>query len=744
MAQLFRLKSKILDLIRLKTSLTKEARWQNQHVEPARSSWQLVALISGAIAVLGLGFLTSYQVRRNATFTELEEQRELLSLRIHHIRVRSKMWGYGNDSFRFISNQHPDFAELHLRDPDLLGNKVVMLFFDLDGNLAFNSEDYHSSQLKPGVLKELQRCFTPHRDQLNTALQSLTKLCKSSSETYLMSASTIANDTLEAPVGGFVGVFTPVGAMPSAKIHNTHLEKALSQLERSRLFIGKPNHSQLWNAALPVDREAGLDIQPPNGATISAPIVMSHWDALKTLAPLGILSSFIAIHRNWSLIRRRRMRLIRLNQHHLREQLVRRQQQHDPAHGLLSTSTFARWFAEDTRWNWDKARILVRIQINTHGGPQRSYGSEITLTQLLPSMCGLLRRMGHRNTGCQTQDGHAALLCFAPNEAEPIHTQIEELRSRCDSELHHLYPLKSFSITATYQVAKRETNLHDQDSDLALTATAAQMLGRKTMALDRSDPMFDKAWRLSQLKQELIEIAIGTRQIKTRYESVYECPKTDRPSWRLHHKRLILCLKHTEDQTFSHDEVNQLTSELDVGSILFEKLLSQAAQDWSTSPIKPKIEISSGPIHQHNITGRSAEIRERISQLPRDFTSDLIINLATQETSNQEIAKLEEWLRMMGAETLQVAGRANEDSFNLHFERTSNYLTINCHEMSTLNTDTLSSLHRFLQDAGRQMGYELIGASISTEAQFHFWHKLGLTLFTGPWITHHASLSRSG
>jgi hypothetical protein len=122
----------------------------------------------------------------------------------------------------------------------------------------------------------------------------------------------------------------------------------------------------------------------------------------------------------------------------------------------------------------------------------------------------------------------------------------------------------------------------------------------------------------------------------------------------------------------------------------------------------------------------------------------LIINLATQETSNQEIAKLEEWLRMMGAETLQAAGRANEDSFNLNFERTSNYLTINCLEMSTLNTDTLSSLHRFLQDAGRQMGYELIGASISTEAQFHFWHKLGLTLFTGPWITHHASLSRSG
>lgn len=744
MAQRFCLQPKSWRLMRLHHSLEKEARWQEQHAEPSSSPLQKLMLIGGALAVLALGLLGSYQSRRMATRIELEEERELLSVRLHHARVMSKSWGYRNDSFNFLQNKHPNFARLHLRDPDLLGNETVMLFFDLDGRLVFNSLQHDHNRAGLHALKALQQCIAPHAKELHGALESLTKLCSTPSGSYLMAASTIANDTWDAPVKGHVGLFTPVNAMPSPSIHNAHMQEELERLARARLTTDAPELKRRWQqVALPISADDGLDIAPSGGAWIGAPVTLSSWNWLRGIAPLGLLSGVMIVRRQWSLLRLRRKRLVTLQQLHISKQHAQQQQRHHPIHGLLSSSAFGKRFTDAFSWSWDSPRELVLLQLQTSGDPQRSHGSSITLATLLPNLCHLVGCMGYSNVACQS-DADGALLCLRPNPAEAIPSQIERLRSRCGRQLQALQPLSAFSLTATHLQADRATTLEEQRRDLTLMAAATRLLGNNTMAVDRSNPAFVKEWQGAQLEQELLEIASGTRPLHTRCESLHHCPSTDPLSWQLHHLRLQPSLQHAEESQMSSHSLNALIGELGLGDLIFQKVLHHAARHWQTTATTTKLEISSGLLDPRNIQNRSAVLRDAIARLPRTCRQRLILAMASQNASGQELQPLEGWLHHMGVETLQATRGVDDSAFNLCFERTPHYLSINCREMDKHSTDTLMSWHRFLQDASTQMGCQLIGEAINSEAQFHFWHKLGMTLFAGPWIERHASRVRSG
>jgi len=249
-------------LQRLLHSARKEALRSRQSKEATSGVLpKHIALTSGAIIILSVSFVLTYATRRDATLIELEEERILLTYRIQETRSLSKSWGYRNDSFDLLNGQHPDFARLHLRDPDLLGNQRILVFLDLKGKTAFNTLQKEPTAHGKQALPDLKNCLAAVEEDLKKPLQSITRICPSSSGPYILGASTITNDTWDAPVNGRVGIFTPVNAPPSTTIHDKPLARRLDGISNRHLKIhsNSSNSSNLWQISLPIDQDFGLD-----------------------------------------------------------------------------------------------------------------------------------------------------------------------------------------------------------------------------------------------------------------------------------------------------------------------------------------------------------------------------------------------------------------------------------------------------------------------------------------------------
>jgi len=710
------------------------------------------------MALFAIGAGLSYSARRTAVLLELEEERELLTIRIHQTRTLSKSWGYRNDSFDLLKQKHPDFAKLHLRDPDLLGNQRVMLFLDLDGQIAFNSLEHIPSPTGSQALPELRPCLASISNQLTKALQSITRLCSSRSGPYILAASPIANDTWDAPVNGTVGIFTPVDAMPSASIKDIHLQQELELLSRNHLIINPetknsskpwPPTPDQWQASLPLDQDFGIDHPADHPAMITSPIHLTTGDWIKSLIPLGLVAAVLSIRHQWSMLLKRQSRLNRLRNTHSSLKADQSRRRRQPEHGLLTKEAFTDRFSHKTAWNWSINRCLVLIELDLNAEAMSDQGIAITLEDLLPSLCKSLCKNGYSEIACQ-YNINSILACLPCQDANgtqqsELETRIKALHKECSKQIDERDVLAPWKLTITHCPADRNKPLGPQVNDLALTAIAARRLGLDHMALNLQNHTFRTAQREQQAAEDVILTLRDERPLEIALENTYHCPLSDPNHWAIHHQRIRPVLSKTNRKETHQNQLEAclhdlpqdlpqaIAHRLGLDNLLLKKMIASAYDLWESSQHSATFAIRIGRLRKGELQDRVEAIRRCLHAMPTELRDNLIFAIDTHSLTDDEASELIADLQAMGPRVMH-----DNPGFGLAFECAPNYIRINCKELDHHATDTLMSLYRLLQDAGQKLDFKLVGEGISSEAQFHLWHKLGLRLFQGAWIEHMA------
>ncbi len=736
-------------------SARKEALRARQPQDKPR--WELLrhtALAGGALILLSIGFGATYATRRDATLLELEEERVLLTYRIQETRALSKNWGYRNDSFDLLQGKHPDFAKLHLRDPDLLGNERIMLFLDLEEQTVFNSLQQAPSAKGTQALPELEKCLHAVSQDLHKPLQSITRICSTSSGPYILGASTITNDTWEAPVSGRVGIFTPVNAPPSASIHNAELKHELDAISSRHLQINSSHtrSNDPWQLSLAIDQNFGLDTPPREiQAQLVKPIAFSANDWGQISRPLLIAATALAFSRQWNLLQRRKARLIKQQQRHNSSQKTRKLQRFNQEHGLLNKDTFARRFIQTSAWNWSPGRQLILIELDLEGDRNSLEGTSITLQGLMPGLCKYLAGAGLQETACQYSQN--TILACIPKAADPASRQtsqdfsVASLHHRCVEKLHQQNILTPWALTIAYTTAEQGRALTDQVTSLLLTTKAARKLGLHQMALDQHNPAFQEAQQEQNDIDSVVDAMRGVTPLAISSANVYHCPSSDPSHWTIHHQQLSPILASFDTSRVSartqvRDERRQCKTEeichrLGLDHILLKQMSSAASKRWEDSGRTSSVAIRLGKIRPGEHYARAQLLQRCLEALPNEFIENLIIVVDTHNLSDDETSILMQRLRGLGTKIMN-----DSPGLGLSLECAPDLMRINCKELDQHATDTLISLYRLLQDAGTKLNFQLVGEAICSEAQFHLWHKLGLRLFEGDWIDRMAEAAR--
>lgn len=710
-----------------------------------------IALASGAIVLLSIGIGATYATRRNATSLELEEERILLTYRIQETRSLSKSWGYRNDSFDLLKGRHPDFARLHLRDPDLIGNQRILLFLDLKGQTAFNSLQHATNAKGRQALPELKRCLAAIEQDLQRPLQSITRICPSRSGPYILGASTITNDTWEAPTIGRVGIFTPVNAPPSKTIHDKQLQKDLDKISNRHLHIHSSSSSNLWQVSLPIDQHFGLDTLPRESqAQLIEPIVFSTNDLIQAASPLLLVATALAFSGQRNLLLKRRSRLIKQRQHHKNAQSSRQLQRFSSEHGLLNKDIFTRRFSQRTAWNWSLSRQLVLIELDLGGEINSLQGTAITLQDLMPSLCRHIAEAGFKETGCQYSQ-NTILACtpyidLTGNTQRIQNNSIAMLHQRCIEHLSKQNILTPWTLTIAHATTENGRALADQVKALLLTTKAARKLGLHQMALDRSNPAFLEAQQEQSAMDDVIAAMRGITPLPIGTSTAYYCPSGDPDQWTIHHRRLSPVLPHQNPgriktairDALKPDPTEEICHRLGLDHILLKQMSTAALKHWEDSDRKSTIAIRLGKVGPGDQKSRVQLLQRCLDALPAELYEHLIIAVDTHNLNDEEASDLMQGLRGLGPKIMH-----NNPSLGLSFEHKPDIIRINCKEIDQHPTDTLISLYRLLQDASLKLNFELVGAAICSDAQFHLWHKLGLRVFEGEWIEHMAQKVRN-
>ncbi|MFM8675150.1 MAG: hypothetical protein ACKOCA_09075 [Vulcanococcus sp.] len=707
-----------------------------------------IALTSGAIILLSVSFGLTFATRRDATLIELEEERILLTYRIQETRSLSKSWGYRNDSFDLLNRRHPDFARLHLRDPDLLGNQRILLFLDLKGKTAFNSLQQEPTAHGKQVLPDLKNCLAAIEEDLKKPLQSITRICPSRSGPYILGASTITNDTWDAPVNGRVGIFTPVNAPPSTTIHDKPLVRRLEGISNRHLQIdsNSSNSSNLWQISLPIDQDFGLDTPAGESqARLIEPIAFSANDWTQVVSPLLLVATALVFNGQWNLLQRRKTRLIKQRHQHVSSQISRKLQRFSLEHGLLNKKIFARRFEQRTAWNWSLSRQLALIELDLGGDINSLQGTAITLQKLMPGLCKTLSEAGLDQTACQYRQ-NTILACFpcaeaSPNTARNTSTVIASLHQQCTEHLAKQDILAPWTLTISHTTANQEIALADHEKDLLLTSKAARKLGVQHMALDHDNPAFIEAQQEQKAMEDVISAMRGITPLGTRTSNVYHCPSSKPNDWSIHHRRLSpIPLNHntgnvnkTRQDPLMQNSTEDICHQLGLDHILLKQMSDAAFKEWESSGRTCTIAIRLGKVRPGEHRSKAQLLQRCLDALPTELSQHLIIGVDTHNLNDDEACELMQDLRELGPKLMH-----ENPMLGLSFESTPDFIRINCKEFDQHKTDTLISLCKLLQDVSLKIKFQLVGEAICSDAQFHLWHKLGLRLFEGDWIEHMA------